>query len=438
MRLTPDPRSVMDSGVTRITRRTALHTLAGGAAALHAQLDPVTARLAASLTRHASFGIKRSASPGDLATAAWVAEDLGGLGYNVRMMDFDAPFLVERSLWFATEDFGADVQAQTPCRMTGPRGVTAPMTLIRTQADAANTRGKLAVLVLASGRHAALGRGNAGIGTIVNAAAGAGAVGVVIVTTGASGEAILLNVPEEPGLPLPVAILAPKLAAPFEQGALAGKEATLVLDADLTRRPSKNVIARLERGPRWIAISTPRSGWFHCVGERGTGTAVFLELAAWVARRFPDHSIHLMNTGGHEYYFTGSHHAMVYAPPPEATDVWAHIGASLAVRGMDASGRMLNTADPQRSIMATPNLFDAVAQGFRGISELERATPVRTDAGELSTFTDRGYPRCFAVIGTHPWFHTAEDTLERVDARLLQPVLAAHQRTIELALEKAH
>jgi hypothetical protein len=35
------------------------------------------------------------------------------------------------------------------------------------------------------------------------------------------------------------------------------------------------------------------------------------------------------------------------------------------------------------------------------------------------------------VLGLHRWFHTIEDTLERVDAKLLVPVLSAHQRTIE-------
>jgi len=34
---------------------------------------------------------------------------------------------------------------------------------------------------------------------------------------------------------------------------------------------------------------------------------------------------------------------------------------------------MLDTADPQRSVMATTNMTAAVAEGFRGIRELERA-----------------------------------------------------------------
>lgn len=141
-----------------------------------------------------------------------------------------------------------------------------------------------------------------------------------------------------------------------------------------------------------------------------------------------------MNTGGHEFYFTGSHKAMPLAPPPLATAVWAHVGAAVAVRDADETGRMLDTADPQRSVMAMPNLNAAVAEGFRGIPELERANPVRSEAGELSTFTDRGYSRCFAVLGVHRWFHTVEDTIERIDGRLVTPVLEAHMRTIERAI----
>jgi hypothetical protein len=128
---------------------------------------------------------------------------------------------------------------------------------------------------------------------------------------------------------------------------------------------------------------------------------------------------------------------MKVAPPPQATSVWAHIGASVAVRDADAMGRMVDTADPQRSVMATPNLNAAVAEGFHGIPELEHATPVRAEAGELSTFTDRGYARCFAVLGVHRWFHTIQDTIERVDGRLVTPVLEAHKRTIERAIAEA-
>jgi len=96
---------------------------------------------------------------------------------------------------------------------------------------------------------------------------------------------------------------------------------------------------------------------------------------------------------------------------------------------------MLDTADPQRSLMVTDRARAAATEGFKGLSGLDRPTAVRPGAGELSTFTDRGYTTAFAVIGIHRWFHTAEDTLERTDARLLVPVLRAHQQTIELLVK---
>ena len=143
-------------------------------------------------------------------------------------------------------------------------------------------------------------------------------------------------------MPIPAAVLAPKHAEPFVAAARAGAQGTLILDGEATHRPSRNIVARLERGPRWLAISTPRSGWFQCVAERGTGTAAFLEIADWVRERFPDHSVFLMNTGGHEYFFAGSHRVLHEAPPPENTDVWMHIGATLAARNaVERNGEVL-------------------------------------------------------------------------------------------------
>jgi hypothetical protein len=40
-------------------------------------------------------------------------------------------------------------------------------------------------------------------------------------------------------------------------------------------------------------------------------------------------------------------------------------------------------------------------------------------------------------LGLHRWLHTIGDTIERVDARLVKPVLEAHRRTIERAIEDA-
>ena len=146
-----------------------------------------------------------------------------------------------------------------------------------------------------------------------------------------------------------------------------------------------------------------------------------------------------MNTGGHEYFFAGSHRVIGEGPPPDATSVWAHIGATLAARDAeerDGAWTMLDTVDPQRSLMTTDNVRELAATAFQGLRGLAEPTPIRAQAGELSTFTDRGYACAFAAIGVHRWFHTPKDTLECVDSRLLLPVLAAHRKMIELVVAR--
>lgn len=397
-----------------------------------------TAAIRADLERHAGFGDKFSGGPGDLATATWIAARLRRSGYRVEESEFPAPFFVERTARLSTGVTAVDVVPQAPVVTTGAGGVTAPLALVDGE-DVGDVRGRIVLFLTPFARHAAL-FATRGIGKTVTAAANAGARAVVIVTRGPSGEAVALNAPQEPFVPVPTAVLAPKLADPLIDAAKAGATARLILDGGVTHRPSKNIVARVERGDKWLAISTPRSGWYGCVGERGTGTAVFLQLADWAVRRFPDLSVFMMNTGGHEYFFAGSERVVDEAPPAADTLVWAHIGATLAAR--DAEERrgklvLLDTADPQRTLMVTDSARVAAADSFRGLSGLSDPVAVRPQAGELSSFTDRGYTAAFAVIGVHRWFHTTEDTLATVEASLVTPVLRAHQRTIERLVGRA-
>ena len=412
--------------------------LPGYASGQDASTEALVARMKADLAKHAGFGDKFSAGPGDLAAADWVAGRLRSSGYRVEAPPFDAPFFVKRAARLIAGTATVDVVPQAPVTPTGSRGVTAPLALV--ESTVGDVRDRIAVIVFPNARHAAL-VAERGVGQTVTSAVRAGAKAIVMVTTGPTGEAIALNSPEGGFVQIPAAVLAPKLAAPIVDAARRGAEGTLVLDGDATHRPSPNVIGRITRGERWLAISTPRSGWFGCVGERGTGTALFLELADWAPRRSPDHSIFVMNTGGHEYFFAGSHRAVELAPPAAATALWTHVGATVAVR--DAQERngtlvMLDTADPQRSMMATDAVRAAAAEAFSGLSGLSTPTPVRAGAGELSAFTDRGYAKAFAVIGTHRPFHTVQDTLDCVDARLIVPVLQAHQRTMELVVSEGN
>src|SRR5262249_46656948 len=147
-------RSSLVHSFESLPRRSMLKSMAVGAGTLALEptllaqvgrsLDPVTARIQGDLEKHASFGSKRSATPGDIETAKWIANRMESMGYKVNSYDFPAPFLVERSVRLSTEGMSLKLYAQTPAAATtGPKGVTGRLALIRTAADAASTKGKI-------------------------------------------------------------------------------------------------------------------------------------------------------------------------------------------------------------------------------------------------------------------------------------------------------
>jgi hypothetical protein len=118
--------------------------------------------------------------------------------------------------------------------------------------------------------------------------------------------------------------------------------------------------------------------------------------------------------------------------------LWVHLGSAMAARDMPAVGgrtAMLQSADSHRILMTTDDLKDEAKRAFAGLTGLEAPREVLGGAGELSTVIDRGYTRAFAVLGVHSWFHTEQDTLDRTSAELLAPVIDAHKRLIEAALQ---
>ena len=396
--------------------------------------EPLRLRLQEDLKTHAGFGVKRSGGPGDRATAQWIAARLGASGFEVRTDPFDVPFF-EPALAELRCPGGAGVPlfVQPAAVATAPEGLTAPVAAVYSAFDAPAAKDRIALVVLPYSRHAAIFSQD--IDALLKATARAQPRAIVLVTTGPTGQVIGLNTRRDPVVPMPLALMAPADLPTVLAATGTAAPSRLTITGTTGMRSSWNVIATRRRAAQWLVISTPRTGWFDCVGERGTGTAVFLELCAWSARRWPDLSILALNTGGHEIDFSGLHKAVAAGPPPRQTRLWAHVGASLACRQahllVGRSLGMLDVADTQRALMATEGLLPAAAQSFAGLAGLETPIRVIPGAGELGDIVARGYRNAFAVIGAHRWFHTQQDTLDKVNAALLHPVYAAHRRLIE-------
>lgn len=384
---------------------------------------------------HAGFGEKAAGGAGDLATAEWIARELGELGYEVERLQVPVPVFRPLRCELVGPVCRLELFPQPIVVPTPEEGIGAPLALVHSVSDANAARGRVAVVLLPYARHAAIWTSVAA--PLLTAVAEAGALAVVILPFGPTGEIVGLNsYADKPFIPIPVAIGCPSDLAAYAGMASANLTVRLYLTGENRVGDSPTLVARRYSGVRWIAMSTPRSGFFTCSAERGTGTAAFLGLAAWLPKAFPDHSLFLLNSGAHELRFAGTHSALDLAPLPEATDIWAHIGAGLASRAYTTirGGRRLDTADPNRICMTTPSLAVQARAAFSGLAGLDDPQPILSEAGELSTIVERGYDKAFACLGVNRSCHTRLDVPDEVTLDLLAPVVEAHRRLIEMSV----
>lgn len=405
--------------------------------AVAAGAGPDAAWLQAVLERFAGFGVKASGGPGDSASGAWLEAELTALGYLCERQAFDVPHADVRTATLAVGDHRAPVLPQAIVIPTGPGGVSAPL---RLAASTGGLEGAIALIVLPYRRWVSLAE--PAVSRALTDVFDRGAAAAVLVTTGPTGEAIALNVSAtKPGFQKPVVVLAPKDAEPYVAAARAGQSATLVVDAATGRRPAFNLIARLARGaPKTLIVTTPRSGWFTCAAERGSGLAVWLSLAHGLATAAPGVNLEFVATSGHEYIYLGGEQYLEHlAPKPSATQMWVHIGASAAARDWHELGgglRPLPSADAQRVLTATPEVIDRVRAAFQGISGLE-AVYLANQAnagGELVNVIEAGYAPAIGHYGGHRYFHTAGDDMRCVSGELVAPVAAAFRAAIAAIL----
>ncbi len=369
----------------------------------------------ADLLRYVGFGNKRAGGPGDTACGEWLAGELERAGFAVQRQTFSAPWFDATRAELSCEGTSAAIYPQPIVRVTGTEGVSGPLVRIDSRGQfAGSLEGAVALVDLAHARWSSMLSPLAR--RPIQAAFDAGAKAVVAITNGPTGKVIALNTDgREPMFSGPVALLAPEHAAPFLAGALQGKPARLTIDGESGRRPAFNLVGRIDRGKgRWLAISTPRSGWFECAAERGPGVAAWLDLARWAPNALRDFDLAFICNTGHEYEYLGAAEAMrEIAPPVAATRFWLHVGANVAARDWhELPGGLspLPNVDSQRVLSISPELLPLARSLFAG--QIGYEAPVSSavlSAGELDEVIRAGYAPAAGVFGIHRFHHTTED-----------------------------
>ena len=380
------------------------------------------------LERYFGFGDKTSGGPGDTAAGAWLESELTRAGYECGRQAFTTPYFDAEEATLSIEGRTASVIPQAIVTPTGPQGLTAPL---KSASGAGRLDGAIALIVLPSRRW------SSALDGLIQAALAdvwaRGAAAAVLVTTGPSGDALALNAPahRDPAAG-PVAVLAPRDAPAFLDAAADGRTGRLVLAGQGGERPAFNLTARLTRGAgRALVLSTPRSGWFGCAGERGSGIAVWLAAALWLAGRSDDIDVELVAISGHEYEnLGGARYLEDLAPAPARTRLWVHVGANLAARDwheLRDPPLPLPGPDSQRYLLASPDLAGAFGRAFAGHPGLEAAYPatVENSAGELTNILRAGYPSAAGFFGNHRFHHSRSDDLRCVSGDMVRPVSEA-------------
>jgi hypothetical protein len=408
--------------------------LPAGAAMARGSED-LAVKVAGDLERYIGFGSKQAGGAGDNACGAWLASEIAALGFKIEQQPVSTPYFIPERAELSCGSAKAAIWPQPVVVPTGPEGVTGPLVRIDGAGRAAGSlAGAVALLDLPYARWS-----TAMVKPVrepIAAAFAAGAKAVVVITNGPTGKVIALNADgRKPMFAGPVALLAPADAGPFLAAAIRGEAATLVVTGEGGRRPASNFIGRLDRGKKtWLAVSTPRSGWYGCAGERGGGVAAWLWLARWASKAVTQHNLAFICNSGHEYENLGAAEALkATAPRPEDTHFWLHLGANVASQEWhDLTGQVLPSIDTQRFLSVTPALLPLARTLFAGQAGLE--APYSSDglsAGEQTEILAAGYKSVAAVFGLHRHHHVADDDARCVSAANVASTARVFQQLVE-------
>ena len=395
--------------------------------------------IADDLATYIGFGSKQSGGKGDTTCGHWLASELKAAGFAVEKPRLSVPYFDPADCRIAVGEAQASLWPQPIVVPTPPQGVRGPLVRVDSSGRAsASLAGAIALIDLPYNRWtSALAKP---IRKPIEMAFAEGAKAAVVITNGPTGKIIALNADgRSPMFAGPVGLLAPEDAATFLNAATTYSAARVTLTGKGGRRPAFNIIGRMDRGKgRWLIVSTPRSGWFGCAGERGGGIAAWLDLARRAPLMLPDHNLAFLCNSGHEYEYLGAEEALkAVAPKPADTQFWLHLGANLAAtdwhEGLFGLSPLVGS-DSQRYLVVSPPLLPAARRLFAGLSGLESPYPSdKLSAGELTAIIAAGYPSVAGVFGLHRFHHVADDDERCIDAPSVAATTAAFRNLLLVA-----
>lgn len=372
------------------------------------------------VARYASFGLHRFGSAGDRATADWIAGEMKQAGFDVSFQPvvLGRQYVVEQA---SVEAAGTTVEA-TP--FWWPPEDRASFRLSAPLARDGDAAGKILLLDLPFDRGAYLGPGHR---AAISEAAAKKPAAILLTIGNPADDRFAYNVTQEDApWPVPAIVVGAKSRAAFERALAAGTPVTLDVKGHYERDVAgRNVIAEIGsgRGPT-IVVSTPMTGWYTCVCERGPGIANFLALARTVAAEtWPAHFVFIA-TAGHEIGHGGMELFLKHgAPAPKQTLAWIHFGSSNACYSF-AEGARTDRPEEERYLVLSKSAVALTDEAFANVAA-KRLVTEKQAVGELRDVHAAGYANFLGMAGRHRTFHTPSDDLGATGPEILEPVARA-------------
>jgi hypothetical protein len=354
-------------------------------------------------------GLHRTASDGDIAGAAWLAQEAAGLGASPMIEEFGLNRLdpVAAFLEIAgTRIAGVPVYDAPP---TGPDGLAgrlgavgsaAPIGVMELSPHAVYTPDYQKLRRAA--RHHAL----------------------IIVCQGARPGMGLLNAER---FPMPYGAPAIHVASEARDAVMRAAsrrdEARLVSDCRFTPARARNVVVTLPGSdparPR-LVVMTPRSSWWQSTAERGGGLVCWLETLRALVSAPPACEAVFTANSGHELGHLGlddflAHRTGWQRPVAEGGAIWVHYGANIGAAGGELS------------VLSAASDFAALAKdelGRAGHPPGRMLPPSLVPSGETRDI-HLACGRYLTLVGSNPWFHLPDDRWPHtVDAAAVARVAA--------------
>ena len=251
---------------------------------------------------------------------------------------------------------------------------------------------------------------------LIHQAKGDGASGLIVETVSVTGEVYAMNAHPDWGYDFPVMFV----------GKQSGGRNRFHLNAQRVDGEADIVVGHLGGRSRLapLIITTPFSGWFTCAGERGTGIALAIALAATLSENRP---VVVIGTSGHEFQYLGSHYYLQSTTIDPGNYV-LHLGSSLATLPSLSEGLsgIAHVTSGQFSAMS-----DCLAMSGITLTCPDDPTSSTCWQGESEHWAPFGC-QMMSLAGVSPAFHTPGDTPRMsTSSHLLQEMYEVTLETIE-------